>query len=149
MRSHSESEFSIRRLTEADVNDALELYKELTAGPKTARAVDFLDVLAHPGTQVFGATDSARVVAMATLHVLPNVTGGGRPYALVENVITSSPYRLQGIGRRVLDTVIEAAWHADCYKIMLLTGQARGAQGFYEAAGFSSDDKIGMIIRRD
>ena len=32
--------------------------------------------------------------------------------------------------------------------LMLLTGQRRGAKGFYESVGFSSEDKFAMVMRK-
>jgi Acetyltransferases len=84
---------------------------------------------------------------MATLHVLPNMTYGGRPYGLIENVVTEKDHRGQGHGRAVIGRLAEAARAAGCYKLMLLTGQARNARGFYEAVGFSADAKWGMMMR--
>ena len=98
---------------------------------------------------MYGKVVDGCVVAMATLHILPNVTWGGRPYALVENVVTAAKHRGNGFGRETLEAARDAAWAQDCYKIMLLTGQGRNATGFYESVGFSRDNKFGMIIRRD
>ncbi|MEO1641132.1 MAG: GNAT family N-acetyltransferase [Pseudomonadota bacterium] len=138
----------LRPLTAADTDDALRLYNELTFGPKTNDRAGFASVLAHPGTRVFGALDKGRVVAMLTLHVLPNVTWDARPYALIENVISAKSHRKRGIGKRLMQHAIAAAWASDCFKVMLMTGKKRGARGFYEAAGFSSEDKTAMVIRR-
>ena len=85
---------------------------------------------------------------MATLHLLPNMTYGGRPYGLVENVVTLSAMQGQGLGRAVMEAVIAAAWEADAYKIMLLTGKEAGAKGFYYKLGFSNEQKFGMMLRR-
>lgn len=138
-----------RALARDDTAAALRLYDMLTLGPKPCGADAFQSVLSHPGTTVFGCFAQADLVAMATLHLLPNVTMGGRPYALLENVVTHEDHRNQGYGRAVLETAIEHAWTADAYKIMLLTGQKRGARGFYEAVGFSSEDKFAMVMRRE
>ena len=148
-RSDLTEEITVRRLNVADTEDALSLYTELTAGPTDFDPNAFAVVLQHDGTFVFGAERAGQIIAMVTLHVLPNVTWGGRPYALIENVVTAKANRELGIGRCVIQTAIDAAWAANCYKIMLLTGQARGAKGFYEAVGFSDDNKYGMILRRD
>jgi GNAT superfamily N-acetyltransferase len=84
---------------------------------------------------------------MATLHVLPNVTWNGRPYALVENVMTHPQHRLKGIGRTVLTAATEAAWAKGAYKIMLMTSRREGARGLYEACGFYGEDNVGMVLR--
>jgi hypothetical protein len=36
-----------------------------------------------------------------------------------------------------LNKILEAAWSAGAYKVMLLTGKPLGAKGFYEKLGFS------------
>ena len=138
----------VRALTLEDTASALRLYNELTLGPATTDAAAFARVLSHPGTTVFGVDEGGDIKAMVTLHVLPNVTWNARPYGLIENVVTAEDCRGQGLGRSVLETAVDAAWAANAYKVMLLTGQKRGAKGFYEAVGFSDEDKHAMVIRR-
>lgn len=139
---------SVRPLTAADADQALILYNELTVGPPADSAGPFLQVLDHDGTQVLGAFDGKTLAAMVTLHLLPNAVWGGRPYALIENVVTRSSLRRQGFGRLAMQAAIDAAWAADGYKIMLMTGVGRDATGFYEAMGFSGTDKTAMVLRR-
>lgn len=105
-------------------------------------------VLGHAGTTIFVAEEDGRLVAMATLHILPNMTFDGRPYALVENVATLKLAQGKGIGRKVMEHLVQTAWAANAYKIMLLTGKDLGARGFYEKLGFGSDEKFGMTLRR-
>lgn len=148
MKFRSE-DVEVRPLGRAECDDLIPLYNELTFGPKTARRDAILRVLDHPGTDIFGAIVTGRVRAMATLHVLPNVTFNARPYSLIENVATCADARMHGLGRQVMQSAIDAAWAQNVYKIMLLTGQKRGARGFYEALGFNCEDKFGMVLRRD
>lgn len=142
------ADVTIRKLTDKDASAALTLYTELTFGPACKDATAFGTVLSHPGTTVFGAFDDQRLVAMLTLHLLPNVTWGARPYALIENVITTKSHRQRGIGKKVMEHAIAHAWATDAFKIMLMTGKKRAATGFYEAVGFRSEDKTAMVIRR-
>lgn len=141
---------AVRRLTADDADQALILYNELTVGPAARDPGQFCMVLDHPGTSVFGAfLDDGTLAAMVTLHLLPNVLWDARPYGLIENVVTRAQYQRQGYGRQALQAAIDAAWQANAYKIMLMTGQGRGATGFYEALGFSSKDKFAMVMRHD
>ncbi|MEL6519964.1 MAG: GNAT family N-acetyltransferase [Pseudomonadota bacterium] len=141
-----------RPLSLSDFADLCALYAELSvripALTGDAGAARFQDILDHPGTAVFGAELDGRIVSMATLHVLPNLTYAGRSYALVENVATLSDYRRQGLARLVMTTLEQAAWSRDCYKIMLLTGRHNVAKGFYERLGYRSDEKHGLVLRR-
>ena len=143
---------SIRKAVIDDFDQAIRLYAELVGHEK----VDFGDtglvqwktVLEHPGTTVFCSELDDHIVGVTTLHVLPNTTYLGRPYALIENVVTLKRLQGQGLGRQLMEHVIDVAWQQDCYKIMLLTGQHVGARGLYERLGFSADEKFGMTLRR-
>lgn len=142
----------LRAATTADFESLHRLLKELVGAidvpvGAVGRA-RFADVLSHPGTKVLLAEVEDTPVSTATLHVLPNLTFGGRPYALIENVVTLKSHQGQGIGRAVMEYAAEQAWAAGCYKIMLLTGTKLGARGFYEKLGYAADEKQGMILRR-
>lgn len=140
----------VRALTMADAPQALILYNELTAGPPADDPAAFSYVLNHAGTRVFGAfTVAGDLAAMVTLHLMPNVLWQGRPYGLIENVVTRKSCQRMGYGRQVMQAAIDAAWADNAYKLMLMTGQGRGATGFYEALGFSAKDKFAMVMRRD
>lgn len=138
----------VRDLTKADFDDALELYRDLVGDQPLAGVEVFAALLDHPGTQVIGAELDGRIAAMLTLHILPNITQGGRSYALIENVVTATDHRGQGHGRAVMEDAIRRCDAANVYKIMLLTMQEGGALGFYEKLGFTADDKFGMSRRR-
>jgi GNAT superfamily N-acetyltransferase len=138
----------IRRVLPSDFKDIAALFSELTNEPVAAEHEQFLKILAFPGTQMFGAEVNGQIVAMATLHILPNLGGSRMAYGLVENVVTLAAFQKRGIGRDVLSALVQAAWDAGAYKIMLMTGTGRGARGFYEKCGFSGESKIGMQMRR-
>lgn len=149
----------VLRLT--DYEDLLLLYGELMGelpvltGEQGYRR--FEEILADPGTQMIGAVvsdqncenaDAERVVSVATLHVFANLTHGGRPYAPIENVVTLQAWRGQGLARKVMRHAHDLAWKRDAYKIMLLTGKAAGARGFYQKLGYQNDEKHAMTLRR-
>ena len=142
----------IRALVPRDSADAFALYRTLTDRvPMPDRAAAqraFETILDHPGTTVFGAEAADRIRAMATLHILPNMTYGARPYALIENVVSDPAHRGAGLARAVMSHAIDTAWAANAYKIMLLTGRYTGARGFYEKLGFTGEEKHAMTLRR-
>jgi GNAT superfamily N-acetyltransferase len=139
----------IRQIVASDFGDVAALFAELTNEPIVVDQGQFNIILSFPGTQMFGAEVDGRIVSMATLHILPNLGGARMAYGLVENVVTLRAFQKRGFGRDVMGALIEAAWDAGAYKIMLLTGVGRGARGFYEKCGFSGESKIGMQMRRD
>lgn len=139
----------VRKLTREDFDDALLLYRALTRDPVPVSdsLAAFDAVLSHPGTSILGMEHQGRITSMITLHLLPNMTSGGRPYALVENVVTDPNHRGKGMAAAVMRAGFDHARTANAYKVMLLTGTARGALGFYEKMGFSGHEKHGLVHR--
>ncbi|MEL6451680.1 MAG: GNAT family N-acetyltransferase [Pseudomonadota bacterium] len=135
-----------RPLTRADHAAVLPLYDVL--GGASDDPGSYQAILDHPGTTIFGSFDGARLCAMVTLHILPNLRVNARAYALIENVASLRDMRGQGHGAGAMRAAIDAAWAANAYKVMLLTGQDQGARGFYERLGFAADEKYGMQLRR-
>lgn len=142
-----------RPLTIADYDDARHLYAALSTGDSLINFEDglgaFAQLLSHPGTTVMGAAQAGRIVSMATLHLMPNMTYHGRPFGLIENVVTLPDARGKGFARAVMAALAETAQAASAYKIMLLTGRDNNAKGFYERLGYNADEKHGMILRLD
>ena len=89
-----------------------------------------------------------KLVSSCVCVIIPNLTRGIRPYALIENVVTHSNYRGMGHATACLDFARDIAVKADCYKIMLLTGSREDATlRFYEHAGYNSTEKTAFIQR--
>jgi GNAT superfamily N-acetyltransferase len=135
-----------------DIAPLLDLYQHLNPGDAQATVEDGLknwEVLKlYPGSDIFVACVDDVLVASCTLIIVPNLTRGGMPYALIENVVTHAGHRRQGHGKAVLHAAIDAAWRAGCYKAMLLTGSKEvGTLKFYQEAGFEQS-KTGFQVRR-
>ena len=74
--------------------------------------------------------------------IVPNLTRGIRPYAIVENVVTHGDYRKCGFAHACLDYAKEIAVRNNCYRIMLCTGSKNPEiLHFYENAGYNRTDK--------
>jgi GNAT superfamily N-acetyltransferase len=74
----------------------------------------------------------------ADLLIVPNLTHEARPVAFVENVVVDATHRGNGIGRTLMEAVIEHARAEGCYKIQFLSNNGRTrAHAFYRRMGFS------------
>lgn len=143
----------IRYAEANDLSGIVELYEHLHDADSPPPTTELRDKIAN---QIFENENMAFVVAqlddwlVATCFVcaIPNLTRGGRPYALIENVVTHVNYRRRGIGQRVLEKALAFAWERNCYKTMLLTSRTEPeVHAFYERCGFVAGEKYGFIAR--
>ena len=144
--------FSIRAALPSDLEGLAALYPHLNPSDEPISrdlATARLDAINQiPGSTVLLGLLHDELVASCTLIVIPNLTRGGKPYALIENVVTDARLRGQGYGTRILHAAVAAAWEAGCYKVMLMTGSKQPSiLKFYENAGFEQS-KTGFQIRR-
>lgn len=144
---------TIRPLTHDDLDALLCLYPHLHTNDaplpdrETVERV-WSQALAMPGSRYYGAFDDSTLVAACAITIIPNLTRGCRPYAVIENVVTHGDYRRQGWGRAVMTAALDFAWSQRCYKVMLLTGRKdETVWRFYESLGFDRHDKIAFVAR--
>lgn len=143
---------TVRPASRDDLPQLLALYPHLNPDdpipPLDIAERRFAQLQAYPGSEIFVGLIDGAVVVSCTLIVIPNLTRGGQPYALIENVVTRADVRERGYGKEILRAAVEAAWQADCYKVMLMTGsKLPSTLQFYASAGFEQN-KTGFQIRR-
>lgn len=144
--------FNIRPATTSELPGLLALYRQLNPDdpelPLRLATERFAEMISHPGMTVFTSVSGEIVTSTATLSILPNLTRGGRPYALIENVVTDARFRKRGHAGAVIRHAVGHAWDKDCFKVMLLTGSREPAtRKFYEGCGFVQN-KTGFQMRR-
>ncbi|MGN8937268.1 N-acetyltransferase family protein [Bittarella sp. HCP28S3_D9] len=105
-------------------------------------------LLDDPGCHLIVAEEEGRILASCTCYLLPNLTRGARPFALVENAVTHPDHRRRGCATACLRQAEEVARRAGCYKIVLMSGaKDEGTLSFYREAGFDSGEKTAFIRR--
>lgn len=93
------------------------------------------------------AEEDGRILSTCNIAIVPNLTWGARPYAVIENVVTHPEARRRGLGRSCVMKAVEFAREKGCYKVMLLSGSERTeAHSFYESLGFSGTRKKGFVL---
>ena len=147
--------YKIKEIKIDELPPLLKLYKCLpkknnpaTGKPKLNNAWN--EICQDKKVNCFGIYDKSRLISTCILTIIPNITHGARPYALIENVVTHPDYRRKGLGTAVLRYAQNYAWQHDCYKVMLLTGKKdAGTLTFYKKAGFKQGIKTGFISYPD
>jgi len=140
----------IREIRENELKGLLTLYTELHENqfPEVTDKITRLwnRMMDDSDHHIIVAIEDSRIVASCVCVIIPNLTHEQRPYAFVENVITSETYRGRGLATQCLNYAREIAKKENCYKIMLLTGSKKESTlNFYRQAGYNSEDKTAFI----
>lgn len=149
------SKIEFRQLTQKDLPSLLELYVQLDENNKDLTTESSIpiweEISKNPNIKYFGAVDTAngdRVVSTCFTMIIPNLTAHGRSICFLENVVTDSAYRKQGLARKVIEMAIEDAKSHNCYKVILQSNCKRTeAHKFYENLGFDGNLKKAFDLR--
>lgn len=142
---------TIRHVHSHELEDLLDLYKHLHKADHELERNDNLynlwdEMLADHNMHILVVDEDQRLVSSCVLVIIRNLTRGGRPYGIIENVVTNVEYRLKGYGKALIREALDIAWKDNCYKVMLMTGRSDEATlKFYENCGFVSGVKTGFI----
>lgn len=140
----------IREAVKDDLNGLLTLYMQLHDNPFPDiddRINSIWDsIISDPNHHIIVAEEDGMIVSSCVCVIIPNLTRGQRPYALVENVITDEKWRKKGLATACLNYARDIAVNENCYKMMLLTGsKEQSTLDFYERAGYNKNDKTAFI----
>jgi GNAT superfamily N-acetyltransferase len=143
---------SIRVATEQDAAALQDLYLHLSEDNSRCSEAVAQGIITklglYEGSAILIGDVDGNMVSSCTVVVIPNLTRGGMPYAVIENVVTHGDHRGKGYGKAMLDAASDRAWLYGCYKVMLSTGSKKPSTlAFYEDAGFEQS-KTGFQKRR-
>ena len=140
----------IREARESDLlpllNQYLHLHEERVPEDSLHLRTVWADILRDENHHLIVYEKDGEIVSSCVCVVIPNLTRGLRPYALIENVVTHPDHRKKGYASACLDYAKQIAQRENCYKIMLLTGaKDEDTLDFYRKAGFNSSDKTAFV----
>ena len=95
----------LHTLTPSQISDVLALMRELDPEITVTEAM-LMQAVEAPGTHFFAAVDDGRIVGCASLCVSDSPTGRK---ASVEDVVVGSASRGRGIGRALMEHIIDFA----------------------------------------
>jgi len=141
---------TVREAEKDDLKQLLELYAHLHG--EGVLPVDYAlektwyAIVDDSNHHILVGVADGKIVSSCVVVIIMNLTRGGRPYALVENVVTHVEHRKRGYASSLLDRAKQIAKNENCYKIMLMTGSKRESTlNFYRRAGYNSNDKTAFI----
>ena len=140
----------IREIKESDLKGLFELYTQLHGNPLPEETAELSvlcsKILNDENHHIIVAEKDGKIVSSCVCVIIPNLTHGQRPYALIENVVTDEAFRRRGLATACLDFAREISRKENCYKIMLMTGSKQESTlKFYERAGYNRSDKTAFI----
>jgi len=140
----------IREITEKDFDGLFRLYTQLHDNQFPEKSPEIMalwkSIISDKNHHIIVAEENGEIISSCVCVIIPNLTHNQQPYALIENVVTDSRHRKQGLATKCLDFAGEIAKNENCYKIMLLTGsKEESTLNFYRRAGFNSNDKTAFI----
>jgi len=143
----------VRLIKYEELEGLIDLYTYLNPDDPDLKGTDYINrlwkkIFNDPTRYYFVVEEDGILVSSCTLIIIANLTRSGRPFGLIENVVTHEKYRNRGYGTAILHKAVEIAKESNCYKIMLLTGRKEeSVLRFYENAGFKKGVKTGFIMR--
>jgi GNAT superfamily N-acetyltransferase len=142
----------VRLAERIDLNGMLALYRELRPNDPALSEAEaseiWVRILSNPDLRVVVAECDGTLASTCMLAVVSNLANGGRPFGVIEHVVTLPRMRRRGLARAVLQFALNVAWSRRCSKVMLLSGMQRGeAHKLYESVGFRGDVERGFVAK--
>ncbi|MDA8558640.1 GNAT family N-acetyltransferase [Flavobacteriaceae bacterium] len=129
----------IRELENADFRQVIEIWKK-SFNNNFDKEINS-NYLTDPSSITLVSVDSNTVTGVASLHIIKKLT---RTLGLIEDVAVNENYRGKGIGKKLVERLVEIASKKSCDKTVLNSSEKNSE--FYEKIGFEKNE-IQMIIR--
>jgi GNAT superfamily N-acetyltransferase len=142
----------VRFAGHGDLGGVLELYRELRPHDPVLSAQEasaaWGELLAQPHIRVIVAEWEECLASTCMIALVANLASAGRPFAVIEHVVTLPQYRGHGLARATMQYALDFAWSRNCCKVVLLSGMQRpAAHRLYESLGFRGDVERGFVIK--
>jgi len=128
-------------IRELEVNDLFNGFLESLDSLKQASNLDkekavqiFKKIKSNPNHYVYVAILDGRVVGSTTMIIEPKFIHNGGNVAHIEDVVVSKEHQGKGIGKILMNSLLELAKDNNCYKIILDCSDE--LKPFYEKIGF-------------
>ena len=98
-------------------------------------------MITDPLYHIIVAEEDGKIVSTCSCIIIQSLTYEHRPYAIVDNIVTRSEYRAQGLATACLQEAKRIAEDEGCFRMMLATtSKLESTHRFYEKLGYDKDD---------
>ena len=129
----------IRQLQPSDVKQVINLWT--SAFSRNFNNTLNPDYINDPSSTTMVAYEGNTIIGVASIHIIYKLS---RTLGLIEDVAVNKDHRGKGIGKSLVEKLIEIGKQKNCDKIVLNTSEKNSK--FYEKIGFEKNE-IQMIIR--
>lgn len=129
----------IRQLQSSDIKQVIDLWT--SSFSRTFDNPVNNNYLNDPNSITFVMSDNKAILGVASLHIIEKLT---RKLGLIEDVAVSKNNRGLGIGKKLVEKLIQTGKEKKCDKIVLSSSEKNSE--FYEKMGFQKKE-LSMVIR--
>jgi ribosomal protein S18 acetylase RimI-like enzyme len=129
----------IRQLEHSDIKQVINLWT--SSFSRNFNKTLNPDYLNNPSSTTMIVSEGNRIIGVASIHIINKLS---RTLGLIEDVAVNKDHRGKGIGKSLVEKLIEIGKKKNCDKIVLNTSEKNSK--FYEKIGFEKNE-IQMVIR--
>ena len=129
----------IRLLQDSDTKQVIDLWT--SSFSRNFSNVLNPDYLNDPSSITMVVCEGNTIIGVASIHIIYKLS---RTLGLIEDVAVNKDHRGKGIGKSLVEKLIEIGKQKNCDKIVLNTSEKNSK--FYEKIGFEKNE-IQMVIR--
>ena len=129
----------IRQLQHSDIKQVINLWtSSFSRNFNNTLNPDYLN---DPSSTTMVVSEGNTIIGVALIHIIYKLS---RTLGLIEDVAVNKDHRGKGIGKSLVEKLIEIGKQKNCDKIVLNTSEKNSK--FYEKIGFKKNE-IQMVIR--
>ena len=129
----------IRQLQHSDIKQVINLWT--SSFSRNFNKTLNPDYLNNPSSKTMVVFEENTIIGVASIHIIYKLS---RTLGLIEDVAVNKDHRGKGIGKSLVEKLIEIGKQKNCDKIVLNTSVKNSK--FYEKIGFEKNE-IQMVIR--
>ena len=141
----------IRKAKQEDLKNIINLLNQLspTSNENKETNLEFLNLILQKITNnenyfLCAFESNNKLLGTGMLLIQMNLSHQGRPYGHIENVVVDKQQQGKGIGKKIINHLIEIAKQKNCYKVIL--NCEKHNIPFYEKSGMKETGEVEMRL---